>query len=268
MTGHEPARAVAADEPVASSWGRFLAWLTGGPDYSASAGDLRVANVLGLRLPVRATVAVVAVSLLLLLDYHGRINGLVEAILGPFGPGEADAKRLQAIGRLVIQGAIPLAIVVVVLRDRPGRYGLRLGDWRAGVAIALAGCAAMTPLVLGIARLDAFAGYYAPQGAAAGEVLLTTALEVIPAEFFYRGFLLFALLRVVGPIAVVIATLPFAFAHLGKPEVETMSTLLGGLLYGWLDWRTGSVLWSGLAHTWILSLAVIAAAAVTGAATP
>jgi membrane protease YdiL (CAAX protease family) len=103
---------------------------------------------------------------------------------------------------------------------------------------------------------------YAPQAAAPLDVVLTTALEVIPAEFFYGGFLLFALLRVAGPIAVVVATLPFAFAHLGKPEVETLSTLFGGLLYGWLDWRTGSVLWSGLAHTWILSLAVIGAGAV------
>ena len=93
---------------------------------------------------------------------------------------------------------------------------------------------------------------------------LTTALEVIPAEFFYRGFLLFALLRVTGPIAVVIATLPFAFAHLGKPEYETLSTLGGGLLYGWLDWRTGSVLWSGLAHTCILTFAVVAAVQVGG----
>jgi membrane protease YdiL (CAAX protease family) len=142
-----------------------------------------------------------------------------------------------------------------------------VGDWRAGLGIALAGCAVMTPVVIALARVDAFAAYYAPQGASAPEVLLTTALEVIPAEFFYRGFLLFALLRVVGPIAVVIATLPFAFAHLGKPEVETLSTLGGGLLYGWLDWRTGSVLWSGLAHTWLLSLVVIAAAA-TGTSAP
>ena len=212
--------------------------------------------------PLRATVAVLTVAIILLLDYHGRIDGLVEALLGPFGQGAAEDKRVQAIGRLALEGLVPLAVVVLLFRDSPGRYGLRIGDWRAGAAIAVAGCVLMTPVVLAFARLPDFAAYYAPQAAPAREVILTTALEVIPAEFFFRGFLLFALLRVVGPIAVVIATLPFAFIHLGKPEYETLSTLGGGLVYGWLDWRTGSVLWSGLAHTWILALAVLAAAAI------
>ncbi len=184
------------------------------------------------------------------------------ALLGPFGAGAAEAKRVQALGRLVLEGAVPLLLVIFVMRDRPSRYGVAVGDWRAGLAIGLGGCLVMTPVVLAAVHLADFATYYAPQGASARDVFLTTALEVIPAEFFFRGFLLFALLRVAGPIAVVIATLPFAFAHLGKPEIETLSTLVGGLLYGWLDWRTGSVLWSGLAHTWILSLTVLAAAAV------
>ncbi|MEO5965943.1 MAG: CPBP family intramembrane glutamic endopeptidase [Candidatus Limnocylindrales bacterium] len=266
MNGPERASAAATVDSAASVRSRAWAWVTDGPAYPANAGDLRTANVLGLPLPLRATIAVVAVALLLLLDYHGRINGLVDALLGPFGTGEAESKRLQSLGRFVVQGAIPLAIVLLVLRDRPSRYGLRVGDWRAGVVIAVVGCAVMTPVVLALAHVAAFATYYAPQGAMTSSpaVALTSALEVLPAEFFFRGFLLFALLRVVGPIAVVIATLPFAFIHLGKPEVETLSTLAGGLLYGWLDWRTGSVLWSGLTHTWILSLAVIAAAAAAG----
>jgi membrane protease YdiL (CAAX protease family) len=243
---------------------RLRVWLADAPAYPANAGDLHSVSILGLDLPVRATAAVVTVTLILLLDYHGRVNGLVEAVLGPFGPGVADRQRLQSLGRLLLEGAIPLAMIVLVLRDRPSRYGLRLGDWRAGLVIGLAGCAVMTPVVLALVRLPAFAGYYATQSTAPQDVVLTTALEVIPAEFFYRGFLLFALLRVAGPIAVVMATLPFAFAHLGKPEVETLSTLGGGLLYGWLDWRTGSVLWSGLAHTWILSLAVIGAGLTAG----
>lgn len=258
-----------ADDTVAVLPGalvRLRTWLVTAPTYAASPSDLRTAEILGLRLPIRATVAVLAVSFILLLDYHGRIDGLVEMVLGPFGEGAAAAKRVQSLGRLILEGLVPLVLVVLVLRDRPSRYGLRLGDWRAGLAIAGAGCAVMTPVVLALVRLPAFAGYYAPQAAPPLDVLLTSALEVVPAEFFYRGFLLFALLRVVGPIGVVIATLPFAFVHLGKPEIETLSTLGGGLLYGWLDWRTGSVLWSGLAHSWILAVAVVAAGAVGGTA--
>jgi membrane protease YdiL (CAAX protease family) len=241
---------------------RLVRWLEAAPPYPPNAGDLRTFNVLGLRLPGRATVAVIAVALILLLDYHGRIDALVAALMGPFGDTLADTKRLQAIGRLVLEGLVPLLLVVLVMRDRPSRYGLVIGDRRAGLALAIGGCIVMTPIVFGAMHLADFAAYYAPQGASATDVILTTALEVLPAEFFFRGFLLFSLLRVAGPIAVVLATLPFAFVHLGKPEIETLSTLVGGLLYGWLDWRTGSVLWSGLAHTWILSVAVLAAAAI------
>jgi len=241
---------------------RAAGWVEAAPPYPANSGDVRTVNVLGLRLPARATVAVVAVALLLMLDYHGRINGLVEAVLGPFGDGAADAQRVSAIGRLVLEGAVPLLLVLLVLRDRPSRYGLAIGDWRAGLAIGIGGCMVMMPVVLGAVHLADFAAYYAQRAAPAGDVFLSAGLEVIPAEFFFRGFLLFALLRIIGPIAVVIATLPFAFIHLGKPEIETLSTLFGGLLYGWLDWRTGSVLWSGLAHTWILSVTILVAASV------
>lgn len=241
---------------------RLRAWLVAAPSYPANAGDLRTVDVLGLRLPVRATIAVVTVTLILLLDYHGRMDALVTAVLGSGGDTAADLKRVQGIGRLFLLGVVPLLVIVLAMRDRPSRYGVRLGDWRAGLAIGLAGCAVMTPVVLAIARVPAFTAYYAPQAAPPGQVLVTTALDVIPAELFFRGFLMFALLRVTGPVAVVIATLPFAFAHLGKPEVETLSTVAGGLAYGWLDWRTGSVFWSGLAHTFILTLVVLAAGAV------
>jgi CAAX protease family protein len=243
---------------------RLRAWLVAAPSYPANADDLRTVDLLGLRLPIRATIAVVTVTLILLLDYHGRVDAVVSSLLGPGAGTAADLKRIQGIGRLVLLGVVPLVVILVAMRDRPSRYGVRVGDWRAGLAIGVAGCVVMTPVVLAVARVPAFSSYYAPQATAPGQVLLTSALDVIPAELFFRGFLMFALLRVIGPIAVVIATLPFAFAHLGKPEVETLSTVAGGLAYGWLDWRTGSVLWSGLAHTFILSLVVLAA----GAAAP
>ena len=243
---------------------RLLRWLSAGPTYLPDAGDRRVVDVLGLRIPARAAIALLAVAILLLLEQYGHVTAIAEAVLGPAGPSGADRQRLQSLERLIVQGAIPLTLVVIAMRDHPKRYGLRLGDARAGMAVALAGCVVMTAVVLVSGRFPEFVRYYGSQGAPAPEVFLTAALEVIPAEFFFRGFLMFALLRVMGPIAVVVATVPFAFAHLGKPEIETLSTLGGGFLYGWLDWRTGSVVWSGLAHTWILGLLVIVASSGGG----
>jgi membrane protease YdiL (CAAX protease family) len=62
--------------------------------------------------------------------------------------------------------------------------------------------------------------------------------------------------RVYGGIGVLMATMPFVFAHLGKPEIETFSTLFGGMVYGWVDWRTGSILYSAAAHVYIVTLLV------------
>ena len=170
------------DEGQLRSLARAWRWLTTGPAYASDAGDRREVDVLGLRLPVRATVAVVAVALLLLLDYHGRLNGLVEGILGGAGATPADGKRLQSIARLVLLGAVPLGLVLTVMRDRPARYGLQLGDGWAGIVIALGACLVSTPIVLAVARVPAFAAYYGPQAAAVPDVILTTALEVIPSS--------------------------------------------------------------------------------------
>ena len=65
---------------------------------------------------------------------------------------------------------------------------------------------------------------------------------------------------VAATATVLTLAMPFVFAHLGKPELELFSTLAGGLVYGWLAWRTRSIVWGSLGHTYILSLVTIAAA--------
>ncbi len=68
------------------------------------------------------------------------------------------------------------------------------------------------------------------------------------------------LVRVIGPLGVLVATMPFVFSHLGKPELELFSTLAGGLVYGWLAWRTGSIAWGAIGHVYILTLVMVLAA--------
>ena len=212
-------------------------------------------DVLGLRLPWRGTVAIAVVTLVLLLDAS---RTFLPEQLTPLGRSPL-ALRVIAVERAILFGLVPLAVVLLVFRDRPSRYGITIGDWRAGGSLMLVGCAVMTPLVLWFATLPDASAYYGPSAEPPPGLLLTNAIDLGAGEFLFRGFLTFTLLRAVGPLGVVVATIPFVFVHLGKPELELFSTLLGGLVYGWLAWRTRSILWGTIGHVYILSLVVMAA---------
>jgi membrane protease YdiL (CAAX protease family) len=92
------------------------------------------------------------------------------------------------------------------------------------------------------------------------DVVVTNTLELTSAEFLFRGFLMLTLVRAIGPIGVLVAVMPFAFDHVGKPALELLSTLVGGLAYGWLAWRTRSIVWGSIAHIYIVTLVTLAAA--------
>jgi len=236
-------------------------WLSDAPAYPATAADRRAIDVLGLRLPWRATVAITVVTLVLLVDFSRTLLPDTVDNLGrsPLG------MRFVAIERSLLFGLLPLAVVVIAFRDRPSRYGITIGDWRTGVALMLVGCAVMTPLVLWFATLPDVVAYYAPSAEPLPGLLLTNGLDLAAGEFLFRGFLTFTLLRAIGPVGVLVATMPFVYVHLGKPELELYSTLAGGLIYGWLAWRTRSILWGTIGHVYILSLVVVAAAAAAPA---
>ena len=237
----------------------LLERFTAAPDYAPTPIDLRTFDLLGLRLPRLASVAITVMVFAVILDFS-RTFIPDELIAYDRNPA---MQRLQALDRLVLFALVPLLVVVFGFRDQPARYGLRLGDWRWGVALTAAGCAVMTPIVLWFAgQADAHL-WYAPSWSTLPDVLVTNAIDLASAEFLFRGFLMFALVRAIGPIGVLVATLPFVFSHLTKPELELFSTLAGGMAYGWLAWRTGSIVWGAIAHTYILTL-VMAAAATAG----
>jgi membrane protease YdiL (CAAX protease family) len=218
--------------------------------------DLRTVDAVGLRLPVRAAIVVAVATFLVLVDFS---RVLLPADVQRLGLSP-EGLRTIAIARVVLYVAIPLAIVTFGFRDRWARYGLGPGDVRAGILIGVAGCAVMTPIVLWFAGLRDVRDYNAIGAASPAEVVLTNILDLTAAEFLFRGFLMFTLIRAVGPLGVVIAVMPFSFGHLNKPVLELLSTVGGGLAYGWLAWRTRSILWGSIAHVYILSLVTLAAA--------
>lgn len=233
------------------AWAAFV----DGPLYPAKSADRRTVRIFGLDLPLRATSAIVAVTLIVLFDFsRTAIPGEIQAI-----GRAASAERYQALTRIVLFFLVPMAIVAFAFRDSPLDYGLRPGSWRLGLGLALIGCAAMTPIVIAVGSNPDFRNYYAVSSASPADLLITNVLDLVPAEFLFRGFLMFTLLRAIGPLGLIVAQLPFVFGHLGKPEIELFSTLFGGSVFGWLDWRTRSIWWSALAHVYILTLVVVVA---------
>jgi membrane protease YdiL (CAAX protease family) len=229
------------------------------PAYVATDGDRRTIGILGLDLPLRATIAIVVVTLVILLDYT---RTFIPPHILDLGRSPEGA-RVQALERAILFGLVPGLVVVLGFRERLTAYGLGLGDWRWGAGLAILGCAVMTPVVIALGSGPEFGAYYRVGAAPLGELLVTHLLELVPAEFLMRGFLMFVLFRRIGPLGLVVAQVPFVFAHLGKPELELFSTILGGAVFGWLNWRTGSIWWSALGHVYILTLVVVVAGATS-----
>ena len=70
----------------------------------------------------------------------------------------------------------------------------------------------------------------------------------IALEFFFRGFLVFAGQPVLGVHAVPVMAFTYCLIHLGKPMPEAVSSLLGGLILGYLALRLRSILAGVVAH--------------------
>ena len=231
-----------------------------GPDYPPSAADLADLRLFGIALPRRASVAMLAMTALIVADQvllARPDGGVAEGLAGLPGP--------VSLTRFWLFLAVPLVLIVLGFRDDPRRYGLRLGDWRWGAGLLIAGLLVMTPIILALANLEPFRLYYGPSGAPPEPLfrrLADNLVELTSAEFLLRGFVMFTLWRRIGPLALVVQLVPFVLTHLGKPDIELWSTFVGGSVFAWLDWRTGSILWSALGHVYVLTLMSVAVGAV------
>lgn len=204
----------------------------------------------------RAVVAIVASTLLLTVShYHLLFSHLI-----------SNAFEARLATRMFLYLIVPLTIILVVFRESPAAYGLRLGDWRAGLLLTAVGCGALAAIMLFVGRTPDFTAYYGGSRSTGRlPFWLAQGIELFGWEFFFRGFLLFALYRACGPIALVLQAVPFTLAHFGKPELETLSCIFGGTVLGYVSWRTESSLYPFLIH-WFLTFFTTVVA--TGIVTP
>jgi membrane protease YdiL (CAAX protease family) len=170
-----------------------------------------------------------------------------------------------AYDRFGLEFIIPVAIILLVWREDPRRYGLRLGDWRLGLPIVVLGIAAMAVVIWFAGRLPDFRAYYTETiaGRPLWRLVLDTGVDLFAWEFFFRGWLLWGFGRKYGTDAIWLQIIPFALMHMWKPEIEQLSTLLGGAFFGLLAWRTRSFVWGWLLHWFMVSWVLVVTAGYT-----
>jgi len=151
---------------------------------------------------------------------------------------------------------LPWAIVQVTNRfvredDRVPSLGLGLGDWRVGIPACALFYGVMVVLLAFVIWTQDFRGKYPLYEDADRSIAmflsyeLAYALYFVAWEFFFRGFMTFSLEKTLGVWTAFVQMLPFVVMHFGKPDLESMSSVFGGIALGWLALRTRSI-WYGV----------------------
>jgi membrane protease YdiL (CAAX protease family) len=163
----------------------------------------------------------------------------------------------KTLERLVFYFVIPMLVIFLVFRENPRDYGFTFGDWKAGLILTIIAILLIAPVLWLVAQGGAMTDYYKSQ---LSGLPWNTFLDLFGWEFFFRGFILFAFYKKFGPDALWLQAIPFALAHLGKPEVETLSTIFGGFAFGWVAYRTRSFIYPFLIHWFVASFTIVVAA--------
>lgn len=168
---------------------------------------------------------------------------------------------VKAYDRFVFYFLIPIAIIHFLFGESPREYGFRWGNWREGIVWVV-----VVGLIIGtflwfFARTPAMQTYYSARAHdSVAFIIFRSAVDLFAWEFVWRGFLLFTFARYlgVGP-AIFLQAVPFAFMHLGKPEIETLTTILGGAGFGFVAWRTQSFVYPWLIHWFMVAFTMLVA---------
>ena len=82
-------------------------------------------------------------------------------------------------------------------------------------------------------------------------------LDFFSVELFFRGYLIFAFSRILGPYVVLPMIATYCFLHFGKPLGETISSIFGGYVLGIISLNSRNI-WGGIfihvGVAWIMEL--------------
>lgn len=169
-----------------------------------------------------------------------------------FVDGGRNFLRKESLA-VIVPAVIGVGLLLYGLR-RAGtnfaEWGASLGDTKFWVPRAAIVIAILVPTLFLVVYLSPMMAKFYPTHRPARKetiefVLLSTGqlLDFMGWEFFFRGFLLFAIARR-GDVrlAILFQAFPFFLLHAGKPHVELVMSFFGAVVSGWFCYRARTFL--------------------------
>jgi membrane protease YdiL (CAAX protease family) len=179
-----------------------------------------------------------------------------------FNSPAMTAEWYNYLSAFILLGVISIAVIKFVFKDSLADYGLQIGEWKFWIPAVLVVGAVMVALSYPSAKDPQYIAEY-PLYKGAGDSVQMFAIHAFAYlifyfgwELFFRGFMQFGLtdrFGVWGAIFVQVAL--SCIIHIGKPDSEIYSSILGGLVWGIMVYRSKSI-WPSITTHWILGISL------------
>jgi len=157
----------------------------------------------------------------------------------------------EYLSSFLYYGVFPILVILVLLRQNPLNFGLRPGSPRIWGFHVLVICLAAAIILYLFSFRTSLQNYYRADDFSLAGYIMTSIISMSASEFLYRGFLLFGLKEKFKEGSILLQMVPFALLHIGKPELETLSTIFTGILFGYIAYRGKSYWPAFIIHLFI-----------------
>jgi membrane protease YdiL (CAAX protease family) len=179
-----------------------------------------------------------------------------------FNSAAMTAEWYNYVSAFVLLGVIAIAVIKFVFKESLADYGLQIGDWKFWIPAALVVGAVMIALAYPSSKDPQYLAEY-PLYKGAGDSMQMFALHAVAYfifyiswEIFFRGFMQTGLTPRFGIWGAILVQVALScIVHIGKPDSEIYSSILGGLVWGIMVYRSKSI-WPSITTHWILGISL------------
>jgi CAAX protease family protein len=155
------------------------------------------------------------------------------------------------ISSLIYFAILPIITIAAILRRNPLDFGIKLGNVKVWSFYVVVTFIIAFPILFIASRSTVLAAYYVVPRFNVVKYSIETTIYLFAWEFLFRGFLLFGLKDKLNESSILVQMIPFVLLHFGKPEIETISTILTGIYFGYVAYRGNSYWPAFIIHTFI-----------------